>query len=145
MGWTCLGIDIDPDVIEIASEVADLYRVTAEFRCQEATPEAVRALGHFQVALFLSSFQWVTQARGFDFARDVLRAAQEQSDVLFFETSMGTEGRAKMPMLPDSPAVERLLVQSGFHDEVRCLGDVPAPNVWLQKSRCVFRTRRTAP
>lgn len=144
LGLDCVGIDIDPESIDIASDVAALYDVSARFHCGEATPELISSLGPFHVALFLSSFQWITSARGFDYARRVLEAAMRQAAVVFFETSMGNEGRAKMPMLPDGDAVRTLLADTGVHDEVMALGDVLAPNVWLQKTRVLFRTRRTS-
>ena len=139
-GFRCIGIDIDPDSIEIASDVARLYRVPVNFRTGEATLEVIDSLGRFDVVLFLSSFQWVTAARGYEYACALLKSVMRQSSVMFFETSMGAEGRAKMPMLPDADAVQSLLEETAVHTKVQRLGDVTAPNAWLKKSRALFRT-----
>jgi SAM-dependent methyltransferase len=142
LGFSCVGIECEPLTAEIAQDVAALYAPEVTVICAEATPAVISGLGEFRVALFLATFQWITQRRGFEFACEALRAAQRSSEVLFFETSMGTEGRAKMPMLPDRAAVEKLLRDRGVHRTVEFLDEVAAPNSWLGRTRSLFRTIR---
>jgi SAM-dependent methyltransferase len=141
LGFQCTGIEIDPLSVEIAQAVNRLYGLDIRFICTEATTDTIESLGHFQVCLFLAVFQWITKLHGYEFAQDVLKQAMRSADLLFFETSMGSEGRAKMPMLPDVTSVERMLIDLGVHQEVVCLGEIVAPNAWLDKKRYLFRTR----
>ena len=60
LGFYCTGIEIDPLSTEIARDVNQIYRLNIDFICAEATTDLIDKLGHFDVCLFLSIFQWVT-------------------------------------------------------------------------------------
>jgi SAM-dependent methyltransferase len=139
LGFKCTGIELDPLTVEIAREVNDLYARSVEFVCAEATPELIAGLGEFDVCLFFATFQWVAKARGIPYAMEVARAAMRCAPLMFFETSMGMEGKAKLPELPDLDSVERMLVELGVHRDVWCLGEIPAP-ITFQR-RYVFMTQ----
>jgi SAM-dependent methyltransferase len=139
LGYTCTGIELDAPTVDIAREVNDLYSRRVEFINAEATPELITGLGSFDVCLFFSIFQWIAKASGLPYATEVTRTAMRCAPVMFFETSMGMEGKAKLPELPDLDAVERMLNGLGVHREVRCLGEIPAPLTF--QARYVFVTR----
>lgn len=139
LGFACTGIELDALTVEIAREVNDLYSRGVDFICAEATPELIAGLGDFDVCLFFATFQWVAKAHGIPYAKDVTRAAMRCAPVMFFETSMGMEGKAKLPELPDLGAVEDMLAGLGVHRDVWCLGKIPAPLTY--QARYVFMTR----
>jgi 2-polyprenyl-3-methyl-5-hydroxy-6-metoxy-1,4-benzoquinol methylase len=136
LGFQCTGIDADALTIEIARDTAELEGCPIDFRCAEATPELIDALGDFDVVIFTAVFQWITKARSFETAQEVLRRLLAHCEILYFETSMGAEGKAKMPMLPDVAAVERMLQELG-HPQVKLIGA-------LDRSRYLFRTSRAS-
>lgn len=139
-GYKCTGIEAHKLSAEIADDVAQLYGLDIDFIEGKATPELINNLGQFDVCFFLSTFQWITKDKGFDYAKDVLKAATENSKVLFFETSMGNEGKAKMPMLPDVISVLQMLwgVRDG-NKRVEYLGDVIAPGGISHPKRSIFK------
>jgi Methyltransferase domain len=139
LGFTCTGIELDALTVEIAREVNTLYSRGVEFMCAEATPELIARLGRFDVCLFFATFQWIAKARGIPYAMEVTRAIMRCAPVMFFETSMGMEGKAKLPELPNIDSVERMLSDLGVHRDIRCLGEIPAPLTF--QSRYVFVTR----
>lgn len=134
LGFECVGVDAHELTIEIAKDTAALYSTNTQFHCAEATPELIAQLGRFDVVIFTAVFQWITAAAGFDAAVRMLNCLCDASDVLYFETSMGQEGKAKMPMLPDVGSVEQLL-RSTSHPRVELLGA-------LDRNRFLFRTTR---
>lgn len=139
LGFACTGIEADALTVEIAREVNEFYSRRVAFVCAEATPELIAGLGSFDVCLFFAIFQWIAKARGIPYAMEVTRAAMRCAPVMFFETSMGMEGKAKLPELPDLGAVERMLNALGVHREVRCLGRISAPLTF--QARYIFVTR----
>jgi SAM-dependent methyltransferase len=139
LGFACTGIELDPLTVDIAREVNSLYSRGVEFICADATPELIAGLGRFDLCLFFATFQWVAKANGIPYAIEVTRAAMRCAPVMFFETSMGMEGKAKLPELPDLGAVERMLNGLRVHRDIRCLGEIPAPLTF--QARYVFVTR----
>jgi SAM-dependent methyltransferase len=137
MGFKCVGIESHKLTTEIAQDVAAYYDSECEFINAYATPNLINDLGKFDVCLFLSTFQWITQAEGFDYAVDVLEAALLNSKVLFFETSMGNEGKYKMVKLPNADAVESMLKALGT--KVTNLGEVVAPGGQNHPRRVIFK------
>lgn len=142
IGYSCTGLEIDALSVEIARDIASLYKLNINFLNQEAIPANLEKLGHFDVCLFLSTFQWVTFKHGYEFAKETLKQAMMSSDILFFETSIGNEGRAKMPMLSNLDDVTQLLTSLKVHKNILCLGEAAAPNQWLNKKRYIFKTER---
>lgn len=139
LGYRCTGIELDALTVEIARDVNELYGRHVEFVCAEATPELLDGMQRFDLCLFLATFQWIAKARGLAYAKDVTRAAMRCAPMMFFETSMGMEGKAKLPELPDLDAVEGMLAGLGVHRDVRLLGEIPAPLTFQE--RYVFLTR----
>ena len=124
LGFQVTGVELHELTVEIAQDVAFYYGSTCHFIQGEVTPELIKKIGEVDVCLFFSTFQWVTQSRGFEYAKKVLETAKEYSKTLFFETSMGQEGKAKMPMLPNADSIAKMLSKYG---EVQILGKVPSP------------------
>ena len=137
MGFECTGVEADPLTCEIATDVARLHERPIEFRNQHASADMLDTMGQFDVVLMLAVFQWIAKANGYDAAVATLKRLTAVSDILYFETSMGTEGKAKMPMLPDATSVETLLQEAG-HPHVTCLAG-------LDRNRYLFRTARFEP
>lgn len=140
-GFKCTGVELDPLTAEIARDVNELKQTGIEFINAAASIDLVRQLGHFDVILFLSTFQWVVYAEGFEAATALLAEVQKHCDVLFFETSMGQEGKMKLPQLPDAKAVQALLKKSGVHANVDCLGVIPSPGSPSAQPRLLFRSQ----
>jgi hypothetical protein len=146
LGFSCTGIERDPLTAEIAGDVNALYNLGIDFRQGAVTVDALQAVGPVDVCVFLSLFQWIVLADGFDAATAVLAEAQRLSDVLFFETSMGMEGKFKLPQLPDGAAVAKLLAASGHHAAVDLIAAIEAPDAGGQTQyRLLFRTQKHAP
>ncbi len=143
-GYDCTGIELDPLTCEIAQDVNSLKQTGINFINGAASRDLLDQLGHFDVILFLSTFQWVVYAEGFDAAKALLAEVQSRCDLLFFETSMGQEGKMKLPQLPDANAVHALLRASGHHRNVDCLGAIPAPGSPLAQKRLLFRSQNRA-
>lgn len=127
-GFECTGIEAHRLSAEIAQDVNDYYDLGINFIHAKATPDLINEIGEVDVCLFLSTFQWITKDRGFGYAKEVLKAAIDNSKVLLFETSMGNEGKAKMPMLPDIISILQMLWKIRPEGKsVECLGDVAPP------------------
>lgn len=144
LGYHCTGVEMHELSAGIARDTAALYNKPITFINAEVTPELVKQLGKMDVTLFLSTFQWVTLARGFESAVNLLRVVMENSQVMLFETSMGQEGKAKMPMLPDEHAVREMLAMQNIHKNVKCLGEVVAPGGIHHPRRFIFVTTNLA-
>lgn len=144
-GYVCVGVELDPLTLDIAEDVNRLHRTGIEFINAPASIELVRRLGHFDITLFLATFQWVVYAEGFDAAVALLAEVQAHCDVLFFETSMGQEGKMKLPQLPSPEAVHALLRRSGHHSQVDCLGAVRSPGTIDAPPRYLFRSASQGP
>jgi len=133
-GFSCTGVELHQLTHEIASKVADLKEVDCTFI--NGSADIIPSLGKFDTCLFLSVFQWITKAEGFERAKELLSAAIDNSHVLFFETSMGAEGKAKMPMLSNPDSVYKMLSEFAT---VEYLGDVVAPGGVSHPRRCIFK------
>jgi serine/threonine protein kinase len=144
LGFNCTGIELDSLTCEIGNDVNTLKNTGITFINAPASADLLQKLGHFDVILFLSTFQWVVYAEGFDAAAKLLAEVQRHCDLLFFETSMGQEGKMKLPQLPDAKAVQALLKQSGVHRNVDCLGAIPAPGSPKAQKRLLFRAQNRA-
>ncbi|WP_284735753.1 class I SAM-dependent methyltransferase [Dongia deserti] len=138
--FQCTGIEADPLTAEIAADVDQLKKTQVRFINSRADANMIRSLGHFDVVLFLSTFQWVVHFDGFDAAVALLAEVQRNCDCLFFETSMGQEGKMKLPQLPDARAIHDLLRSSGAHGNVDCLGAMQAPGGPSHQQRLIFRS-----
>lgn len=146
LGHKCTGIELDSLTCEIARDTNELKQTGIEFINGAASIDLIRKLGHFDTILFLSTFQWVVQADGWDAAVALLAEVQKHCDVMFFETSMGQEGKMKLPQIPNAESVHALLRQSGAHSHVDCLGPMAAPGDPRAQPRLLFRShnRRAA-
>jgi SAM-dependent methyltransferase len=129
-----VGVDADDAVIERNRHAARKRGLgNLEFRQSLITPSFVRSLVPVDVVLFLSVFHhmlatsvayaWNQGAADFD-AVELLRALNERTDVLVFETGYPDEGFewcARLPPMTPTPRawVERTLRDAGFrHIEV---------------------------
>lgn len=144
LGFDCTGIELEPLTCEIAQDVNTLKQTNIRFINGAVSHDLMQQLGRFDVILFLSTFQWVVYAEGFEAARKLLAEVQSRCDLLFFETSMGQEGKMKLPQLPDASAVHALLRESGHHRNVDCLGAIPAPGSPDAQKRLLFRSQNRA-
>ncbi|WP_428248118.1 protein kinase domain-containing protein [Ferrovibrio sp.] len=144
LGYTCTGIEKDTLTCEIGQDVNELKQTGITFINAAASPELIRDLGHFDVILFLSTFQWVVHFDGFEAAVKLLTEVQRHCDVLFFETSMGQEGKMKLPQIPDAAAVHAMVKNTGIHSHVDCLGAIPAPGSPMAQKRLLFRSQNRA-
>lgn len=132
----CVGIEAHALTAQIGNDCAKLYGVDVQIETRSITPEWFHDK-EFDVCLFLSVFQWITKAEGFEYACETLKEALAASKVLFFETSMGNEGKAKMPMLPNLDAVFQMLVNLGAKPV--CLGPVVSPGGANDQRRYLFQ------
>jgi len=140
IGFKCTGVELDALTAEIARDVSVFKQTGVEFINAPASIKLLTDLGHFDVILFLSIFQWVVYAEGFEAAVSLLAEVQRHCDVMFFETSMGQEGKVKLPQLPDAKAVGDLLKRSGVHAHVDCLGVLQSPGGPTDQPRLLFRS-----
>lgn len=128
LGYQCTGVEIDPLTSEIARDVNELKNTGISFINQALSSDLINRLDRFDITLFLSTFQWVVLAEGFEAAVALLGEVQARCDVMFFETSMGNEGKMKLPQLPDGEAVRAMLKKSAHHSHVDFLGVVSSPD-----------------
>lgn len=142
LGFDCTGIEKDPLTASIAQDINSLYDLDIRFIAGEISSSLLSSLGHFDVCFFLSTYQWLVYAHGDLIANNILYQVMDQCDEMYFETSMGMEGKMKLPQLPDVNSVEALLKQ-GPHNSVKCLGPVVAPVESLGLKRYIFQTRKT--
>lgn len=140
-GHKCTGIELDPLTCEIARDTNELKQTGIDFINAAASVDLIQSLGKFDTILFLSTFQWVVMANGWDAAVALLAEVQRHCDVMFFETSMGQEGKFKLPQIPTAEAVQALLKNTGVHSHVDCLGPMAAPGSPDAQPRLLFRSQ----
>lgn len=141
LGFTSTGIEKDPLTASIAQDLNALYNLEIQFITGAITSSLLNSLGQFDLCFFLSTYQWLVYAHGDSTANNLLYQVMEQCDEMYFETSMGMEGKMKLPQLPNVQAVETLLKQ-GPHERVKCLGPVVAPVQSLGLKRYIFQTSK---
>ncbi len=93
-GALMLGIDFNPDEIEIAQDLEDIYRTGCLFNCQESL-EAIKSpnlLANFDFAVWFSQWMWLVKQHGIEEGKNALYLVSKRIKHLFFETSIGDAG-----------------------------------------------------
>jgi len=125
-GALTTGMDIRPEYIDIANEIARIYRVSARFINAPMTDGAMRRLGkHYDITLCFSVLQWIIAQHGLDYGKQVLRAIYKTSDALFFDAAVNA-GKSCLtcPEGEELAFVHQLLRDSTGYRTIEHMGDV---------------------
>jgi len=141
LGYDCTGVEKDPLTASIAQDISELYELNIDFLEGGISSDLLTSLGQFDVCFFLSTYQWLVYAHGDDTANALLYQIMDMCGEMYFETSMGMEGKMKLPQLPNVEAIHALL-NKGSHKQVTCLGPVVAPMQELGLKRYIFKTQK---
>lgn len=136
-GANVIGVDLNPQYIDIATTAALIYDVPTTFLNAQITPEFIRhRKEHLDITLCFSVLQSVIAQEGMDFGLEVLKAVSEKSDALFFDIPVNT-GKACLTCSPGDEIgfVERLLRESTTYRYIRNVGDV---HPYITDTRHVF-------
>jgi len=125
-GALTAGLDIRPEYIDIANEIARIYRVSARFINAPVTDGAIRDLeSRYNITLCFSVLQWIIAQHGLDYGKQVLRTIYETSDALFFDTAVNA-GKSCLtcPEGEELAFVHQLLRDSTGYRTIEHVGDV---------------------
>mgnify|MGYP001604824344 CR=1 FL=1 len=90
LGALVAGVDYD----DISIDVARQYNPGPSYEVAEINLENIRALGHVDVIVWLSQFNWLVKQRGMDYALDCLWEIGRHCDTLVFESAGVDDGGA---------------------------------------------------
>ena len=126
---------IDGDQGAIAEDIALAQRLglrNLDFQHALITPEAIKALPHYDVTLFLSvlhhivansqTYLWYEGRTGLEYGQEILHQLARKTEMLFFEMGQSDEAEDWAPKLPrmepcaDVWIVKNLLDPAGFRD-----------------------------
>ncbi len=120
------GIDVRPEYIDIAGDVARIYRTPVEFIRGSATGYLLNGSPRaYDLVLCFSTLQWVIDGEGFEAGVRLLGAISEASGALMFDISVN-RGKACLTCPPGEEIafVDELLHQHTGFEHIDYVGDV---------------------
>jgi len=120
-GANMVGIDYDPNAINLAKEIEKYYNTGALFRYQLITYSLIFGLQEFDFIVWLNQWMWLAKQEGEDVARQILYTASKKTKMLFFSTSEN-DGQAKIESIKNSKDVYKLLSRTTRFQNIESLG-----------------------